>query len=205
MSKEIPPPKRKAIGTDSVSVRDSKASLGDTRRMLYEREPIEVEAVIQREENWDLRDWLSCLLRRKKTILIVATAIFLLSAVYTALQTPIYKSKAVLEIEKDSGGSLSNLGEALTQGIGVADPEIFATQIEILKGRTLVEALIDSMPPGESKVKEPGVLAQLRQAINNCLSTIFPSLEETSKTVSDRQALVGKVTRSSRGQSRREK
>lgn len=194
MSKETPPSEQMLIGTDSVSARGAAAFRGGSRRQDDERDTILVDAVIQRNEKRDLQDWIACLLRRKKTILIVSAAIFLLSAVYTALQTPIYRSEAVLEIEKDSGGSLSNLGEAITQGIGVADPEVFATQIEIIKGRTLVEALIDTMHLGDS-TEEPGVIARLLQVMKGCLSTIFPSLQVTSETVAQREGLVKRVTK----------
>ncbi|MBM3301884.1 MAG: hypothetical protein FJY85_18270, partial [Deltaproteobacteria bacterium] len=162
--------------------------------MRYEEKPIEREPVIQRNEGWDLRDWLSCLIRRKKTILLVGFTVFLAGAMYTALSKPVYRSIALLEIEKESGGSLSNLGDVVSQGVGAPDSEVFATQIQIIRGRTLVEALIDGMRLGEGKEEGPGIFARLTGALKTVVATIFRSLQAPDEAVSDREVLVKGVT-----------
>ncbi len=107
---------------------------------------IDTELHEKGEKELGLRDYIDILIRRKRTVLIVAALVMMVACVYTFTRTNVYRSEAVIELEKESGSTLSNLGETITQGlVGGVEAEVFATQINILKSRALVEALIDKM------------------------------------------------------------
>ena len=74
----------------------------------------------------DFRDYISIILRRKKTIFIVAAIIFIGAFIYTSTKPRVYLSQATLEIEKESGTSLTNIGDMLNAGwSGGNEAEVF--------------------------------------------------------------------------------
>ncbi|MGO8821652.1 MAG: GumC family protein [Desulfomonilaceae bacterium] len=99
----------------------------------------------------DFRDYIAIILRRKKTIFIVATIIFSLASIYTLTKPRIYLSQATIEIEKESETSLTNIGDVSNGSLGSSsEAEVFATQIAIIKDRATAQALITKMNLAES-------------------------------------------------------
>jgi polysaccharide biosynthesis transport protein len=102
----------------------------------------------------DLREYIAIILRRKKTIILIALIVFILAGIYTFTLPRVYLTQATLELEKETGASLSNLGDMLSGG-GGGGAEIFATQIGILKDRATAQALIARMNLSESPEFSP--------------------------------------------------
>ena len=98
----------------------------------------------------DLREYIAIILRRKKTIILVALIVFILAGIYTFRLPRVYQTHATLELEKETGSSLTNLGDMLSGGGGGSGAEVFATQIGIIKDRATAQALIDKMNLAES-------------------------------------------------------
>ena len=91
-----------------------------------------------------LRDYTEVVLRRIWTVIAVFCVAILIAAIYAWTRTPHYTSTATVELEERSAGSKDKEGL-----IGRPDYDQFkgylATQLEILKSRGLVEALVDRM------------------------------------------------------------
>lgn len=93
-----------------------------------------------------LADHLAVLFARKWTALIVFVLIFSLACFYTFTRTPIYKSEATLEIGSESKDTIKTVGESIAPAFGaMAQRDLFATEAEILRSRSLTEALILKM------------------------------------------------------------
>lgn len=98
------------------------------------------------ESEKDFRDYIAIMLRRKKTIFTVAAIVFVLAAIYTFTRPKIYLSEATLEIEKESGTSLTNIGDVLGGGgTGTEGSENYNTQLRLIKNRATARELITRM------------------------------------------------------------
>ncbi len=135
--------------------RSSEANVGDY---------VDAEFIPISQKDNGFSQYLNIVLRRKKTVLIVLALAITSSIAYTLLVHPIYRSVATLEIEKETGTSLTSLGESLTQGLtGPSENEVFATQIGIIKDRTMADGLIKKLNLTESAEfnKAPGWLSSM--------------------------------------------
>lgn len=110
-----------------------------------------------------LKDYFSILVKRKKVAILLFLLIFCSATIYTFNITPIYRSNATLEIDKEGANSISNIGEAVAQSFSMNDTETFVTQAEILKSRFLAEALIEKMDLANSAefTPQPGFLRRV--------------------------------------------
>ncbi|MFH0825554.1 MAG: polysaccharide biosynthesis tyrosine autokinase [Pseudomonadota bacterium] len=158
----------------------------------------------------ELRDYLSILFRRKRTVIAVAALVFCSAVLVTVMSTPIYRSEAVLEVEKDTGTSLNSLGDALTQGIGGgSEQEVFATQIEILKDRSQIEALIKKMNLTESLEfsPPPGIFARIKAGLRSMIPWFTVPTPQAAPTETDPLApfvgaIKGRISATREGKSR---
>lgn len=94
-----------------------------------------------KDDEIDLSRLLGHLLEGKWLILSITTAFMLLGVAYALLATPIYRADALIQVEKKSSG-LPALGE---MGDLFAGESQAATEIEILKSRMVVGAVVDQL------------------------------------------------------------
>lgn len=93
---------------------------------------------LPQEKEVHLSDYLNILLRRWKIAAIVFALVFLGTALYTFIATPIYEAAATLQVRKQAqGGMLKELG--------MDSESTLTTEIEVLKSRSLAEKVIRRM------------------------------------------------------------
>ena len=170
----LPPGNSK--GNMSLSEGDNRY-VGDAHRpQNIDEGYIDTEYRSAPREEMGLGEYLGIILRRKQTILVVFLVVLMAAGVYTFTTPPVYRSMATLEVEKETGASLTNLGDALTQGLGGGtENEVFATQISIIKDRSTAEALVKKMNLAESPEfnKEPGLISKAISYVKNEISSWF--------------------------------
>jgi polysaccharide biosynthesis transport protein len=139
---------------------------------------------------------LGALFRRKWLILGIFAVVLSVSALYALLTKPVYTSKAMLEIDKDMGSSISSLGDAISQAVNSAsDNEMFETQKGLLKGRTLAEAMIDKLhleEHPEFSRKDENSETLFRQFLS-MIKSVVPWKESLPNEVEARDSLITNV------------
>jgi capsular exopolysaccharide synthesis family protein len=98
------------------------------------------------EDEFNLLDYWRILVKRKWTVLAVAALVLVIGFVATLMTTPIYRSTAVIQLER------SNLQVVQVGGINAEgsanynfDSSFQQTQIELLKSRALAERVVSKM------------------------------------------------------------
>lgn len=129
------------------------------------------------ENQVHLRDYLKILMKRKQIILIFFISVLITGTLFTLMTTPLYKSTAVIRIDKDGPDSLSLGGFKPERDAGY-----YTTQYEILKSQTLSERVIKKLaldknrdfmpPPGGAAVMMNSVMCPVNNTIS-WLSSIF--------------------------------
>jgi polysaccharide biosynthesis transport protein len=95
------------------------------------------------DSDMDLRAYWRILLKRRWTVLGVWLIVLVTVLVGTLLTTPIYRSSAILQIERDTIKVL-DVG-AMTPIEGSGDRDFYQTQYELLKSRSLAERAVSQM------------------------------------------------------------
>jgi capsular exopolysaccharide synthesis family protein len=133
-------------------------------------------------------------------VLGVFVAATFVSVLYSYMATPIYRSEAVLEAEKDAGMSINTIGDALASGLsGGTDPEFFATQIGILKNRTLSETLLVRMNLEDSPEfkGKPGFISTIIGSVKSFIGSFFASEQKEDQKeqegIAQREGLIGAI------------
>src|ERR1039457_2166517 len=90
----------------------------------------------------DLRYYWNIINRRKWSIIGLALAVGLLTTLVVFSMTPIYRASAMLLIESQAANVVS-IQEVY--GLDMRSQEYLATQIEIMGGRPVVEAVVDGL------------------------------------------------------------
>lgn len=90
------------------------------------------------QEEVHLRDYLNVILKRKWIVIIFLVSVVITTMILTLMTIPLYKSTAVVRIDKDMPNVLS------FKGLGVSTPgaDYYQTQYEIFKSRNLAERVI---------------------------------------------------------------
>lgn len=88
-------------------------------------------------EEVHLSDYITVLLRRRRTFLVAFMTIFIGVAFYTLMKTPVYEATATLYVKEDNNRS-NKLGELALQTGG--NP--IEAEIEIVKSRTIAEKVV---------------------------------------------------------------
>ncbi|MEO8656051.1 MAG: Wzz/FepE/Etk N-terminal domain-containing protein, partial [Ramlibacter sp.] len=103
------------------------------------------------DESLTLTDLLRIVLKHKWTLLIVILLACAVAAVRTFLSTPVYRSTAVLQIERVAP-SIVKFNNEVDQDQGYVDEAMSQkTQYELLKSRSLAERVIDELRLDQSK------------------------------------------------------
>jgi capsular exopolysaccharide synthesis family protein len=110
------------------------------------------------DEEVHLRDYLNVILKRKWIVAIFLISVVVTTIILTLMTTPLYKSTAVVRIDKDTPNVLNFKGVQIpTPGV-----DYYQTQYEIFKSRNLAERVIrnlnldenDDFLPVESKLSK---------------------------------------------------
>ncbi len=98
------------------------------------------------EEEVHLMDYLNVILKRKWIVLIFLISVFVTVAILTSMMTPLYKSTAILKIEKESPNVLS-----FKDVVSSPADNYYLTQYEILKSRNLAERVVRQLSLDKNK------------------------------------------------------
>lgn len=102
----------------------------------------DVAEIVDEAEALDLKSYLRIIQRRKWGILGLALFITLLVAVIVFMMTPVYSSSVSVLVEQNKS-KLSSM-DAVYGGAG-SDQAYYQTQVEMLKSRVLMEAVVDRL------------------------------------------------------------
>src|ERR1700680_5300391 len=100
----------------------------------------------------DLRHYWDIINRRKWSIIGLAVAVGLLTTLVVYAMTPIYRASATLLIESQAPNVVS-IQEVY--GLDTRSQDYLATQIAIMGGRPIAEAVVDSLGLGEQPAFRP--------------------------------------------------
>lgn len=89
------------------------------------------------EQEIDLREYLSVIMRRKKVLILTLVTIFVLVALYTFTMKPIFEASATLHVQDDKMKKGAMLGE-----LSIAASNPIGAELEILKSRTNAEWVV---------------------------------------------------------------
>lgn len=90
------------------------------------------------EKEVHLSDYLNILLRRWKIAILVFALVFIGTALYTFIATPVYEASATLQVRKPSQGSM-------LKELGMESESSLTTEIEVLQSRSLAEQVVRRM------------------------------------------------------------
>ncbi|MHB8708484.1 MAG: GumC family protein [Desulfuromonadales bacterium] len=90
------------------------------------------------EKEVHLSDYLNILLRRWKIALLVFALVFVGTALYTFLATPVFEAYATLQVRKPGQGSM-------LKELGMESESSLTTEIEVLQSRSLAEQVVRRM------------------------------------------------------------
>ncbi len=102
-----------------------------------------------------LRDYVEILVKRFWVVLILFIVTLGIAAVYTFTRDAVYRSEATIRIGKQTGDSISKLGEDLDDALNPNAKEVFETHAEMLRSRSLALELIRRMKLNELESFEP--------------------------------------------------
>ncbi len=107
---------------------------------------IAASAPVELDESLHLRDILRIVLKRKWWIISVALLIFLVAALFTLLQTPIYRATTVIQIDKTAARIVDYRDASSNQESAWSDErEFFITQIELLRSKAVAERVMETL------------------------------------------------------------
>ena len=134
------------------------------------------------DEEIDLRNYLSVMLRRKWLIGIVAGFAILIAIAVTLMDNPVYRSQSVIQIERQSSGR-GNLEYLLTDSLYGGGPSQtgIQTQVEILKSRTIAEKAVKAMNYQLQAVSERKMIGILIDRLKGKLKNVFYSKKSLLK------------------------
>ncbi|MFW2440543.1 MAG: GumC family protein [Arenicellales bacterium] len=120
----------------------------------------------------DLRNYWRVIVHRKGTIITFFSIIVIGALISTFLTTPVYRSTATLQIERESE-KLMDYQDSMP-GEGGSSKEFYETQYNLLKSRTLARRVIDQLgleTPGKTPtVEKKSFFREIRTSFSNFLT-----------------------------------
>lgn len=92
-------------------------------------------------EDVHLRDYVGVIMKRRWVVLVFFVSVVVATTILTLLMTPLYRSTAVIKIDKENQDGLSFAGVHVTS----SGTDYYETQYEILKSRSLASRVIRKM------------------------------------------------------------
>jgi capsular exopolysaccharide synthesis family protein len=132
----------------------------------------------------DLREYLYILLKRKWWVIVTFLTIFLAAAVYTFTRTPIFLTKATLQITQDNPGSQLTMEDKLSKVTGGDTLEKFQqTQYKILKSWSLAQRVVQALnlkeTPDFKSIREQNPEKSEEEIEDALVSSLLTKLEIT--------------------------
>jgi len=126
----------------------------------------------EEEEAIDLRKYWHILLRHKMTVLLVTIVAVVGAAIYTSMQTPIYRSTVKIQIELQSPQLIGNEGNVSND---IATSILYLqTQFELLKSKKLAKQLVRDLGLTSSSQfganKKPSFYKDVKSSLNSFFS-----------------------------------
>lgn len=125
-------------------------------------------------EEVHLRDYLNIILKRKWIVIIFLISVVITTIILTLMTTPLYKSTAVVRIDKDAPNILT------FKGVQIPNPgaDYYQTQYEIFKSRNLAERVIRSLNLDENDdfIPVQSKLSKIKKALYNNIIGILIKL-----------------------------
>jgi len=119
-----------------------------------------------------LLDYWHVLLSRKWTVLTIFATVFLVTALATVKQTPIYRASTTLQIDRESSNVLGDLKDVYQ--IGAATDDTLKTQYRVLESRALARRVVQELHlerESEFQKKEAGVLDSYLDSVRSMFSS----------------------------------
>lgn len=91
-----------------------------------------------RSQDVDFHEYLSIILRRRKTFILIFLAVFISVALYTFIMKPVYEASALLHVKEEKEEKVGELKEMLS--LNTSNP--VNAELEILKSRTNAEQVV---------------------------------------------------------------
>lgn len=126
---------------------------------MSENRPL--RTTFSQEKEVHLSDYLNILLRRWKIAVLVFALVFIGTALYTFLATPVYEAYATLQVRKPSQGNVM-------KELGVATEESLSTEIEVLQSHSLAERvarLLNSAKPESERQPVEELVGAIKQSV----------------------------------------
>ena len=142
----------------------------------------------KKDEEFQLRDYLDVIMRRKWLILTVLTLVFLSTLVFTLASTKIYKATAILEVNQETP-QVTKFEEVLASKVQAR--EFYETQVELICSRTMIKRLVDKLDLMSHPVVIETVFGdgkfKMGRRIRDIFKSFMPSIEkvESSSAVSE--------------------
>ena len=131
----------------------------------------------EEEPGIDLRRYLDLFLRQWKLVAITTALVVGAAAVKTYLTAPVYRAAAILSIEREKL-ALEELG--IGEGMfTVRDPDFIPTQIRMIQGRDVLEAVADARSDPATAVKGPDAEEAREAQVSRMVRAIAGSLDVT--------------------------
>lgn len=123
--------------------------------------------LLKTHDNLDLREFWKTLVRRKGLVLGILLTTILLTLLFTWLSTPVYRSTATVQIERDAVGTKTDTAELFTGAGDIRDPRgYFDTQLELIKSRSLIGQVIQELKLDETAIS-PSLLGQITSSFRS--------------------------------------
>ncbi|WP_456375050.1 GumC family protein [Thiolapillus sp.] len=122
----------------------------------------------EEEERLDLKEYWAVLVRHKFTILLFVTISLVASAIFTSLQTPVYRSSVKLQIDREAARVVNF--EGVTPREAAYSFDFYETQYQLLKSRGLAKRVVEQLGLESSdqfKAKEqPSFFRELKKVFS---------------------------------------
>lgn len=130
---------------------------------------------MEEETGIDFRRYLDLFLRHWKLIVAVVVVVAGIAIVRTYLTAPVFRAAAVISIEREKV-ALSDLG--LGEGmLTMRDPDFIPTQIRMIKGRDVLEYVVNARLAGRAAGEGPDAEAARELEISRMVRAISGQLE----------------------------
>lgn len=140
------------------------------------------------------------ILRRKNLAMGVFLAALIVAFLWTVLVTPTYRASATIEIEKDSGASLSQIlasvSPSIASGIESVANEDVLTEMTIIKSKIFAERLADRLKLNEApEFCAPPFIEKTRKLLSGMMPAglIVSAQESSSADATARDRLIQEV------------
>ncbi|TNF98650.1 MAG: polysaccharide biosynthesis tyrosine autokinase [Gammaproteobacteria bacterium] len=136
------------------------------------------------EDAIDLREYWRIIIQHKTTIIVFTLIALLTSFISTSQKTPIYKSTATLQIERQ--GDRIHTYQGVVPDTDTYSYDFYETQYELLKSRTLAKRVVDDLGLTSASElrsqKKDSFLRDLKASLSNLFSDNQPETTAAPKS-----------------------